>query len=124
MFQCEIFHPLSVQKKPRFSRGHVYDPSKKDKERIQWQINQYKIPELLKEPCVLSLQFFFAIPKSTSKKIRQLMLSGLIRPDIRPDLSNLAYLVENALTGIVYDDDKRRYVKASMKNSIQRNQRQ
>ena len=107
MFQCEIIAPLCVQKSPRFARGHVYDPSKKDKERIQWQVKPFAPAQLIDEPCVLHIQFFFPIPKATSKKIRALMLAKMILPDIRPDLSNLAYLVENALTGLVYDDDKR-----------------
>ncbi len=107
MFKCEIIAPLVVQKSLRFSRGRVYNPSTPDKERLRWQMRPYVLKEPLCEPCILKLTFFFPIPKSTSKRTRQLMLSGIIRPDIRPDTSNLAYLIENALQGIAYDDDKR-----------------
>lgn len=107
MFKCEIIAPLVTQKSLRFANGHAYNPSKADKERLQWQMRPYALKELIKEPCILKLTFFFPIPKRTSKNMRKMMLAGIIRPDIRPDNSNLAYIIENALQGIAYDDDKR-----------------
>jgi len=49
---------------------------------------------------------FRKIPKGASKKERELMLSGKIRPSVKPDWDNLGKLVSDALNGVAYDDDK------------------
>ena len=48
---------------------------------------------------------YFAIPKATSKKKRELMLQGFIRPTKRPDLDNVVKACLDALNGIAYYDD-------------------
>jgi len=47
-----------------------------------------------------------AIPKSTSKKNREKMLCGALRPDKKPDIDNVAKIILDSLNGIAYDDDK------------------
>lgn len=54
----------------------------------------------------LRVYAYMRIPKSTSKKKRELMLSGQIRPTVKPDWDNLGKLVSDALNGVAYDDDK------------------
>ncbi|HII95328.1 MAG TPA: RusA family crossover junction endodeoxyribonuclease [Candidatus Methanofastidiosum sp.] len=49
---------------------------------------------------------YFPIPKSASKKKRDEMLSGIIRPVIKPDCDNILKCVEDSLNKIAYDDDK------------------
>lgn len=111
MFQFELYGPLVPQKQTRWAckchQGHAYDPSKKDKEHIQWQIRPMAPEYPLTTPIELTLAFFFPIPKTTSKAMREQMLNRVILPDKKPDADNLAYLVTNALKEIVYDDDKR-----------------
>lgn len=108
MFQFEIYAPLVPQKQTRIARnGHCYNPSAKDKERIQWQIKPLAPSVPLCCAVELTLTFFFPIPKSAKKALREQMLNRVILPDKRPDVDNLAYLITNALTGIVYDDDSR-----------------
>ncbi len=111
VYQFEVFGPLRVQKQTQFARrgesAIVYDPSKKDKEQIRWQIRPFAPEKPLTCACELTLAFFFAIPKAASKLMRQQMLNRVIVPDKRPDFDNLAYLVTNALQDLVYDDDKR-----------------
>ena len=51
------------------------------------------------------------IPKGVSKAVREQMINRVILPDKPPDEDNLAYLISNALKGIVYDDDKRVCIK-------------
>jgi Holliday junction resolvase RusA-like endonuclease len=51
------------------------------------------------------LVFYMPIPKSVSKKKRQLMLSGSIRPEVTPDRTNMAKLYEDCLQGIVIKND-------------------
>lgn len=48
----------------------------------------------------------FPIPKSTSKKQREMMLSGKILHTKKIDCDNLAKTILDALNGIAYDDDK------------------
>ena len=111
MFELEIFSPLVAQKQTRWTcpcgQGRAYDPSKKDKEIIQWQVRPFAPQEPLSCPVELTLVFFFPVPKSASKILRTQMLNRVVLPDKKPDEDNLAYLVTNALKGIVYDDDRR-----------------
>jgi Holliday junction resolvase RusA-like endonuclease len=48
---------------------------------------------------------FYTIPKSVSKKKREQMLSGDIRPVKKPDTDNIAKIVLDSLNKIAYDDD-------------------
>lgn len=56
-------------------------------------------------PLVLSLRFRLPIPKSATKKARELMASGQVAPTVKPDLSNALKAIEDAMNGIVYVDD-------------------
>ncbi len=112
MFQFEIFGIPSYQKQTRWCKmpgGHVraYDPSSKDKERIQWQVKPLAPTVPLSCAVEMTLTFFIPIPKATSRMMRRQMINRLILPDKKPDFDNLAYLVTNALKNLVYDDDKR-----------------
>ena len=48
---------------------------------------------------------FYEIPKSVSKKKRQQMINGEIRPTKKPDADNVAKIVCDSLNGIAYRDD-------------------
>jgi Holliday junction resolvase RusA-like endonuclease len=56
-------------------------------------------------PLEISVFSFYAIPKSTNKENREKMLSGLIRPCVKPDSDNVLKLILDALNGIAYHDD-------------------
>jgi len=56
-------------------------------------------------PVELHVSAYFQIPKSTSKKDRERMLTGEIRPTKKPDGSNIEKVIEDALNGIAYIDD-------------------
>lgn len=107
MFHFEIEAPLKAQQQTRWTKtGHTYDPSSKDKERIQWHIRPLAPDKPLEGPVKLTMAFFFPIPKSASKMLRQQMLNRVVLPCKKPDADNLAYLITNALKGILYLDDK------------------
>jgi len=57
-------------------------------------------------PLSLKLTAYFPIPKSVSKKKKDEMLSGMIRPVIKPDYDNIVKSVADALNKVAYDDDK------------------
>lgn len=48
---------------------------------------------------------FYGIPKNTSKKKRQMMIEGKIRPVKKPDFDNIAKIICDSLNGIAYRDD-------------------
>jgi Holliday junction resolvase RusA-like endonuclease len=62
--------------------------------------NQYLEGEIKAE-----MDFYFTIPKSTSRKKRALMISGEIRPVKRPDTDNVIKSVTDAINGLAYNDD-------------------
>lgn len=59
-----------------------------------------------KTPLALTVYAYIPIPKSASETLRAQMLSGEVRPTVKPDGDNIAKLVADALNGIAYDDDK------------------
>lgn len=48
---------------------------------------------------------YLAIPKSVSKKKRQLMIDGKIRPTKKPDWDNIGKIIADSLNEIAYKDD-------------------
>lgn len=48
----------------------------------------------------------FEIPKSYSKKKRELALGGFMRPTVKPDCDNISKNILDALNGLAYPDDK------------------
>lgn len=48
---------------------------------------------------------FYEIPKSTSKKKREQMLNGMIRPTKKPDMDNVVKIIADSLNKIAYRDD-------------------
>lgn len=69
-------------------------------------INQYPNFKPLENELEVSIKAYFEIPKSVSKKKREQMLNGNIRPIIKPDLDNIAKSVLDALNKLAYVDDK------------------
>lgn len=48
---------------------------------------------------------FYGIPKSTSKKKREQMLEGIIRPSKKPDMDNVIKVIADSLNNVAYRDD-------------------
>ena len=48
---------------------------------------------------------FYEIPKSTSKKRREMMLNGMIRPTKKPDMDNVVKIIADSLNKLAYRDD-------------------
>lgn len=105
MFVFELHGPPIPQKQTRFARGFAYDPSKKDKSMLQWQIKAYAPKDPLLGPIKLDLTFYFSPPKSTSGIRRRQMLNQVIHHTKKPDADNCAYLITNAMKEIFYRDD-------------------
>ena len=102
--------PFGKQRPRHTQGGHTYTPSEtREREQlVAWayrqQCGNFRFPE--KTPIDLRVFAYYQIPKSASKRERELMISGAIRPLLKPDYDNFAKLVTDALNGIAYDDDK------------------
>ncbi len=53
----------------------------------------------------MEIYAYFSIPKNVSKKKREQMLSGDIRPTKKPDMDNIVKIIADALNRIAYKDD-------------------
>lgn len=57
-------------------------------------------------PVMINVRAYVPVPKSYRKCVRQQIGKGLILPCKTPDLTNVTKLAEDALSGIVFKDDK------------------
>ena len=68
----------------------------------------------------IRIEAMFSIPKSASKRVKDMMRLGIIRPKKKPDLDNVLKAVADALNEIAYHDDSQIvYVEATKKYSEQ-----
>ncbi|OMD66023.1 hypothetical protein BSK62_13225 [Paenibacillus odorifer] len=63
------------------------------------------IKKPLLEPIVITADFYYQLPKRTSKANRQLAAEGKYRPVVKPDIDNAAKGVMDSLNKIAYLDD-------------------
>lgn len=109
MIKLKIDMNPAGKARPRFTRrGIAYTPTKtkqaEDIIRETWLVQSgFKFEK--STPLRVSLVGGYPIPKSISKKQKALMLDGLIRPTVKPDLDNFAKLVLDSLNGYAYHDD-------------------
>lgn len=94
--------------RPRFSKfGHVYTtPKTRAYENI---VKRTAIDNRV--PCVttalrVELVIYKSIPKSFSKKKRELANEGKIYPVVKPDIDNYVKSVLDGLNGVLFMDDK------------------
>lgn len=93
--------------RPRFANGHAYTPTKTKEyeEAIKWA---YKAAggKLNGGYVAVNISAFYGIPKATTKKDRELIERGLIKPAVKPDIDNVIKAVLDGLNGVAYSDDK------------------
>lgn len=53
----------------------------------------------------MRIKTYYSIPKSKSKKMKALMLEGIIRPTKKPDMDNVVKIIADSLNNIAYRDD-------------------
>ena len=82
-----------------------FNPRYKEREAYQYYIrSQYK-GKPLQGPILLSYWYHFTIPKSYSKKKRELIDLRDNAHCVKPDLDNLNKFTSDCLKGIVFEDD-------------------
>ena len=57
-------------------------------------------------PLAVKIEMVVQIPQSKSKREKALMLSGEIKPTIKPDVDNAVKAILDALNGVAFPDDK------------------
>lgn len=90
-------------------QGHHYTPAKTvNYETLisQLFIEKYFGHKPLDGAVKIKIDAYFTIPKSASKKKKEAMITGAIRPTKKPDCDNIAKIICDALNGLAYLDDK------------------
>lgn len=102
------------QGRPKFStiNGHAraYDPEKSCNYKAYVRMLATQAMKdsgftMIEGPCALSINAYFEIPKSKSKKFREAALMELEYPTKKPDADNIIKVIQDALNGLVYKDD-------------------
>jgi len=82
-----------------------FDKKSKQKDLVRYQLKALYKDKPLSEPVSLEFTFYLPIPKSASKKKKQMMLDNLISPTT-PDTTNMQKLYEDCLQNIVIENDR------------------
>jgi len=103
------------QGRPRFAKVggfvKVYDP---DKSRNYKAFVKLLAVEAVKEnnwnctdlAVLVRINAYISIPSSKPKKFKEGAMAGLILPTKKPDVDNIFKCVTDAISGIIYNDDK------------------
>lgn len=93
--------------RPRFTKnGRTYTPEKTaEYEALIKRMYLLQGGKLFEGAVKLSILILYPIPKSTTKKDRELMVSGSILPTKKPDGDNVEKAVADALNKVAYLDD-------------------
>ena len=108
--EFKIYGDPKGKGRPRFSAklGRAYTP----KETVRYE-NLVKLEYKAQSgqwfgdnPIKCDIMVYFQIPKSVSKKVKEKMRNGEIRPTKKPDWDNIGKIICDSLNGIAYADDK------------------
>lgn len=97
----------------RFGTGvRMYDPKKVAvfKRQLGMLAKQQMLDRGLEPydgPLEVCMEFYRPVQASLSRKERDMRLSGVHRPTVKPDLSNYIKALEDGLNGIIWIDDNR-----------------
>ena len=61
------------------------------------------------------IQATLKFQKNKAKRVRELMLAGIIKPTKKPDIDNIAKIICDGLNGVAYKDDAQIIYLAVMK---------
>jgi Holliday junction resolvase RusA-like endonuclease len=113
MIQFRYYGEIRGKGRPRFRNCGKFIQTYTDKDTQNYemsikeaylQANQesYMNPET---PLAMTLMVYQPIPKSVSKKKKQEMLDGKIRPTKKPDIDNILKSVLDSLNQVAFHDD-------------------
>lgn len=99
--------PFGKQRPRVLKNGITYTP----KETVNYETlikELYIIQHFRKQlegPVRMYIKAYFPIPKSVSKRKKEEMIAGKIRPVKKPDMDNIIKIIADALNGLAYRDD-------------------
>lgn len=92
--------------RPRFFRGHaVTSAATREYEKLVKDSYIMQDGRLLETPVKISITIFHKVPKSASKKDKQLIRDGIKQPIKKPDIDNVAKIILDSLNGVAFRDD-------------------
>jgi len=110
IYEFTIDGPIKGKGRPRvnMATGSVYTPTDtKDYEMLIKQYFMIKYPrhEVFTNRVKIEIKAYFEIPKSTSNKLKEKMLSGEVSPTKKPDIDNITKIILDALNKVIFKDD-------------------
>lgn len=103
-----IFGQPVAKGRPKVTKWGTYTPEKtvnyENLVKMSY-IEAYKNEKLLEGDLEVTINFYFSMPKSTSKKMKERMLNHEIMHNKRPDIDNCIKSITDALNKIAYKDD-------------------
>ena len=109
MRKFEVIGTPVAKGRPRVTKWGAYTPEKtvNYENLVQFSyLQEYKNIEPLEGYLKIEIAFYMPIPKSTSKKNRELMIGWKLLPDKKPDIDNMIKSITDALNELAYQDDK------------------
>lgn len=76
-----------------------------------------------KEPLKMTIEAYFPVPKSTTKRDRERIALGQLWPTKKPDADNIAKVICDALNGVAYGDDTQIIILEVLKDFTEENPR-
>lgn len=98
-----------AKQRPRVTKAGITYTPKKTVEYENWVKQCYIMDHFnlqLGGQLKATIIAYFTIPKNKSKKVKEQMIAGEIRPTKKPDLDNIVKIVLDSLNGLAYEDDK------------------
>ena len=110
MYEFEVPGKITGKARPRLNTltGKAYTPGNtKDYEMLIKQYFKIKYPkyETLEGRIKVKIVAYFEIPKTTTKKQKDLILSNEISPTKKPDIDNIVKIILDALNKMAFKDD-------------------
>lgn len=112
MIRFTVHGDAVAQGRPRAGKSFtgktvVYDPSKSRdyKQYVRFVASQNRPEKPYEGQLMMQIDVYRPMPKSMAKYKQKLALEGHIRPVTKPDTSNYAKGIEDALNGVIYKDD-------------------
>ena len=110
MYEFEVVGDIKGKARPRVNTYtcQVYTPnSTKDYEELIKQYFKLKYPKYkpFENRVFVKIIAYFKIPKSTSKKDKELILEGKLSPTKKPDIDNIVKIILDALNKMAFKDD-------------------
>lgn len=110
IYEFEVIGDIKGKARPRINTytGAAYTPGNtKDYENLVKQYFKIKYPRYIPLEGRVSVKIYayFDIPKTTTKKDRELINEGKLSPTKKPDIDNIVKIVLDALNKMAFKDD-------------------